>query len=454
MMRAVGIFALSTLVGGCSLLFDGRDLAGKSGGSGGGDMATAGGDFGMDDMTGGGGGGGGGDGGGAVCTPRSTVTFTKTTPSVAGSGPYAIAAADIDHDGHLDLITANYLSDNFSVLLGDGAGAFALAASTPVATCKVPQLVLTGDFTGDGLADVVISCFDNSGTASTAAVDVYVNQSTPGMVSFAPVKALALANQSALYYMAAGHFDTLGKLDLALVDPVSNTARILSGNNDGTFAAGGMTFGVGKGGSWTVAGNLNGDAIDDLIVYNETDDTMSMLLSKPTGGYLVSTLAYDAANSSGTLYYLSNPPSLVDVNGDGLLDILVASGTSQTGTVEKFLNSGVASLPAFPSSPMDITTGDFPAAQGLADFNCDGTLDIAVSTNGCDPADVSCPANMSQPPNMWLLPGHGTGYDAALTTGIPQGADSLVIGDFNEDGYPDLAAGAAGSEVTVLINGP
>ncbi|HWE29378.1 MAG TPA: VCBS repeat-containing protein, partial [Polyangia bacterium] len=207
-----------------------------------------------------------------------------------------------------------------------------------------------------------------------------------------------------------------------------------------------------KGASWSVAGNLNGDAVDDVIIYNETDYDMTMLLSS-AGGFTSTTLAKNSANS-GTLYYVANPPSLVDINGDGLLDILAASGTTQPGTIEKFVNGGSATAPSFPATPVDIATGDSPVAQGFADFNCDGVLDIAVTTLGCNAGDQNCPPPTGEPPVLWILPGHGTGYDAALTTMIPTGAYNLAIADFNHDGYPDLVAASGGTTVTVLINTP
>ena len=117
-------------------------------------------------------------------------------------------------------------------------------------------------------------------------------------------------------------------------------------------------------------------------------------------------------------------------------------------------HSGTTTAPAFPATPTDINTGDAPAAQGFADFNCDGTLDIAVSTLGCAPGSMNCPPPAGEPPVMWILPGHGAGYDAALTTSIQGGAYNLAIGDFNSDGYPDVALAADGTTVTVLINGP
>jgi hypothetical protein len=156
----------------------------------------------------------------------------------------------------------------------------------------------------------------------------------------------------------------------------------------------------------------------------------------------------------GTLYFVTNPPTLVDINGDGLIDILVQSGTITPGTIEKFVNTGTNTAPTFPVTPTDIATGDAPAAQGFADFNCDGVLDIAVTTLGCSAGSQNCPPAQGEPPVLWILPGHGTGYDAAITTPIPGGAYNLAIGDFNGDGYPDIAAASDGTTVTVLINTP
>lgn len=451
-MRAAAMaFAAALAVGGCSLLFNGNDLKGHNGDGGAGSGGTGGGD----DMAGGGGGAGGsgGGGGGAQCTPLSTVKFTKSTPSVADTGPYYVAVSDLDHDGKLDIVTANYDSKSFSVLLGDGNGGFSLATSTPVTTCSSPQIVLARDLTGDGLDDVVISCFDSS--AVTAGVDVYVNQSTPGMVKFAAAKPLTIPNQNQLYFLAAGNFDGDAKVDLMLDDPNSNTARFYAGVGDGSFTAGPTIASTYKGAKWMSAADLNNDGRDDIVVFNDTDDDMTLFLSSSvTGGYVQSRLAYNTTTSMGTLYYVTNPPTLVDVNGDGLVDILVQSGTITPGTVEKFLNSGSATAPDFPATPVDIDTGDAPVAQGFADFNCDGVLDIAVTTLGCSPGDQNCPPPQGEPPVLWILPGHGTSYDAALTTSIPGGAYNLAIGDFNGDGYPDLVTASGGTTVTVLVNTP
>ena len=58
------------------------------------------------------------------------------SPFPVGANPVSNATADLNGDGHLDLLTANYITDNVSVLFGDGNGGF--IATTPVAVGNGP----------------------------------------------------------------------------------------------------------------------------------------------------------------------------------------------------------------------------------------------------------------------------------------------------------------------------
>jgi len=88
----------------------------------------------------------------------------------------------------------------------------------------------------------------------------------------------------------------------------------------------------------------------------------------------------------------------------------------------------------------------------MADFNCDGTLDIAAASSGCEQATQGCTNGVDQPPALWLLPGHGNGFDARIDIDVPAYCDNIVVADFNGDGYTDLACGSGGNSINVLLN--
>jgi hypothetical protein len=62
----------------------------------------------------------------------------------------------MDGDGNLDIVVANWDSDNVSVLLGDGSGGFNEAADSPFDTGKHPHSVALGDMNGDKVLDMVV----------------------------------------------------------------------------------------------------------------------------------------------------------------------------------------------------------------------------------------------------------------------------------------------------------
>lgn len=65
-----------------------------------------------------------------------------------GEGPTDVAVADLNADGHLDIVTANDPEDTVAVLLGDGAGGFGIVVRWYAG--DAPRAVVAADFTGDG----------------------------------------------------------------------------------------------------------------------------------------------------------------------------------------------------------------------------------------------------------------------------------------------------------------
>lgn len=83
-------------------------------------------------------------------------TFTLQSNTAAGSGPSALAVADLNADGYLDVAVADATGSSVSILLGDGAGNLSLQTSPArPSTGATPSSIAIGDFNGDGALDLV-----------------------------------------------------------------------------------------------------------------------------------------------------------------------------------------------------------------------------------------------------------------------------------------------------------
>jgi hypothetical protein len=98
--------------------------------------------------------------------PIGSLIKPPLTYSV-GSNPRAIALGDFNQDGVQDLVTANYCSDDISVLEGVGDGTFqpAISFSTGMPGQDRPTGVAVGDLDNTGFDDIVVT---DSGTDSVS----------------------------------------------------------------------------------------------------------------------------------------------------------------------------------------------------------------------------------------------------------------------------------------------
>src|SRR5512137_1514307 len=82
------------------------------------------------------------------------------TDFVTGRNPWALAVADLNRDGALDLVVVNQTAKSASVLLGNGDGTF--APKTDFVTGRGPVALALADLNGDGTPDLVVANIENT----------------------------------------------------------------------------------------------------------------------------------------------------------------------------------------------------------------------------------------------------------------------------------------------------
>jgi hypothetical protein len=92
-------------------------------------------------------------------------TFQSPITIPVGSNPQAITVGDFNDDGKLDIAVANNGDDTVTLLLGNGDGTFTEAPSSPYTVGKGPIAIAAADFNGDGKLDMAVANGDD-GTVS------------------------------------------------------------------------------------------------------------------------------------------------------------------------------------------------------------------------------------------------------------------------------------------------
>jgi len=228
-----------------------------------------------------------------------------------GSGPFSIAAGDLDGNGSADLVAANG-SASISVLRNNGDGTFAAQRDYRLTGAGAVSLAL-GDLNRDGRPDVVtgaVSVLLNNGDGTFAERDY----NTPDARS-----------------IALGDLNGDGKLDVAASNAYRGVSVRLNTGNGGLGRARvyavlpSWSYGLSDGEPQSVAiADLNGDRKPDLATVN--DDRRVSVLVNAGGGRFRSPIDVGIAKC-GEFYESARALSTVDLNGDRRAD-LIAVGSA------------------------------------------------------------------------------------------------------------------------------
>ncbi len=360
-------------------------------------------------------------------TEAPLFRVAPVSPMAVGIQPLDVALADLNSDGHLDIITANVGSHDVTVLLNNGHGRFAASPASPISTGMASHLVVVADFNGDDSPDLAVTAHAGNDVA------ILLGDGKGGFVPSLGSPYAALQDGSPHNHgLLAGDMNGDGHVDVVTANSDDNSVSVLLGDGRGALApAAGSPFAVGRRAYMPALGDVNGDDRPDVVVPNFGDNTVSVLLGNGRGAL---------ASAPGSPLPVQQRPyctALGDLNADDAIDLVVTH--DDTSFIVVLLGDGDGGFDNAPGSPVD--AGQRGYRIRLVDVNADGRTDLVTGT-----ADSS----------VVVLLGDGKGgFEAAPGSPLDVGSGpwGVAVGDVNGDERSDIVTSNQETNNTTVLLG-
>jgi hypothetical protein len=329
--------------------------------------------------------------------------FILSSTPARPAAPVISGIPSLGQPGEIITITGNHFSTNLlqnTVYFGPVRGTV-VAATPATLSVQVPY--------GAGYAPVSVTVSNLTAYSMTYFSPAYYGASVTNLISFQSAATntfvfsnnltnVAFADLSEMTFFDA---DGDGKGDLAFVGTLGITGifeNTSTGPGSVEFSGTPYSMPVGDTPGGTTYGDLDGDGLLDWVVTVNNDWSMEIFRNQSTPGNIFF--------GEGNLYRTGRNPvevKVMDFDGDGRPDIVVANQEDNTVSVYRNLSTG-------PGNFTFAQKVDFPAcsnAQCLAvgDFDGDGKPDIAVVGNSAGTSGASNVVvlrNISTPGNTFL----------------------------------------------------
>jgi|CZKL01.1.fsa_nt_gi hypothetical protein len=307
----------------------------------------------------------------AASSQPPALSFRQATIPT-GNGPRYVAVADVNLDGKPDLVVANAESGTVTVLLGEGQGNFHATEASPIAAGHLPNDIVVADMNGDGHPDLVIA------NHQSPYLTILLGDGKGGFRP-APGSPFDVHSTPHPHAVAIGAFSTRGVLDVVTDSWGNNRIELLQGNGKGGLHLPGRFFPVGHRPYERLrSADFNEDGFPDVVTTNLDDGTVTILLGDGNGNLR------DAPGSPVAAGAKPWQLAIDDFNHDGFPDLAVIPyerdvANPRDVAVTILAGNGKGGFGLLLPSPLSLEGCRGPNSIAAGDLNGDGLRDIVVA---------------------------------------------------------------------------
>ena len=334
------------------------------------------------------------------------------------------SVADFNSDGLPDVLAPQYAG----ITWYQGLGADQFSAAIPIDLNARASGAAAADMDNDGDLDVVTITNDGDFVLNLPELIHIQWHPNDGNGAFGPP--MMFADSFPDRYLALADMDGDGDMDVVTLRNWSPEHDILWVANNGDGTPGATTI-FGPGGNITQLEcfDVDDDGDTDVVV---TDQTIGAIVYLNTGNGA----SFTATTLTG-LVFQPGPPAPVDVDNDGIMDIVLANFiTSRVDVFHGLGNGAFATIDTLVSS-----NGDHIGSVAFADLDGDGDDDMGIAYNDAGTLTV------------WANDGTGQFIDpVVVSTDVPLGR-YLAFTEVGGDTVPDALIVSATRDAVLWFGG-
>jgi hypothetical protein len=366
-------------------------------------------------------------------TPVTDTSFAPMTQFDIDVGLQSSLMGDFDGDGKLDLVTIAFSTNQITIFPNTSTpGTISFGPGITIPTTTNLNEIALGDIDGDGMLDIIVANYQSVEDADSTA-SVYRNTSSPGEISFGTPASFFVGFFPTC--VAVDDIDGDGKTDVvavsfgdAMVSVLRNTSSpgVVSFDDASTFDTGGGT-------PHTIAlGDLDGDNLPEMAVTNADLEEVEIFRNESSAGAIsfADPELFQYSADDGETHIQPLFIAFGDMDGDGSLDLLVGDYGSNIFAARN-AHPGTGTI-AF-DEPALFVKGEGLGAASLCDVNGDGRPDIVVGNSGDN--TISVFENVGSPGSIT-----NSSFASHIDFSASEYPIRIAAGDLDGDGHPELAA--------------